>query len=79
MVHSVTTVGATDQIIEIAADFSGGGFSNYVRLLLSPALTHLMRVHQFQRPFWQEAAVAKFLAQLPNGTYAGLFNNTGRV
>lgn len=39
MVHSVTTVGATDQIIEIAADFSGGGFSNYVRLLLSPALS----------------------------------------
>ena len=33
MMHSVTTVGATTQIPEIAANFSGGGFSNYVRLL----------------------------------------------
>ena len=31
--HSVTAVGATTQIPEIAANFSGGGFSNYVRLL----------------------------------------------
>lgn len=58
----VTTVGATNQIPEIAADFSGGGFSNH-----------------FPRPLWQEAAVTKFLASIPNGTYVGLFNHSGRA
>jgi hypothetical protein len=38
-----------------------------------------MGLHQFRRPLWQEAAVTKFLASLPNGTYAGLFNHLGRV
>lgn len=38
-VGSVTTVGGTQGIPEIAAPFSGGGFSNYVSLnLLSPVL-----------------------------------------
>jgi hypothetical protein len=42
-------------------------------------LTHLIGVHQFPRPLWQEAAVTKFLASIPNGTYVGLFNHSGRV
>jgi hypothetical protein len=29
--YSVTVVGGTAYIPEVAADFSGGGFSNYVR------------------------------------------------
>ncbi|KAF8464342.1 subtilisin-like protein [Russula ochroleuca] len=58
----VTTVGGTTQIPEVAADFSGGGFSEV-----------------FPRPWWQEAAVEKFLKSLPNGTYAGLFNPEGRA
>ncbi|KAH9026459.1 subtilisin-like protein [Lactarius hengduanensis] len=58
----VTAVGATTQIPEVAAQYSGGGFSNY-----------------FQRPSWQRAAVTKFLESLPDGTYAGLFNASGRA
>ncbi|KAH9055579.1 subtilisin-like protein [Lactarius vividus] len=58
----VTAVGATTQIPEVAAHYSGGGFSNY-----------------FQRPSWQRAAVTKFLESLPDGTYAGLFNTSGRA
>lgn len=33
-VSSVTTVGGTENIPEIAASFSAGGFSNYVRPFL---------------------------------------------
>ncbi|KAI9443995.1 tripeptidyl peptidase A [Lactarius indigo] len=33
----------------------------------------------FTRPIWQEVAVGKFLASLPKGTYAGLFNPFGRA
>ncbi|KAI0265980.1 tripeptidyl peptidase A [Gloeopeniophorella convolvens] len=33
----------------------------------------------FARPSYQDAAVAAFLTQLPNGTYEGLFNSTGRA
>ncbi|KAH9171605.1 tripeptidyl peptidase A [Lactarius sanguifluus] len=33
----------------------------------------------FSRPIWQEVAVRKFLASLPKGTYAGLFNPSGRA
>ncbi|KAH8977866.1 tripeptidyl peptidase A [Lactarius hatsudake] len=33
----------------------------------------------FSRPIWQDVAVGKFLASLPNGTYAGLFNPSGRA
>ncbi|KAN0134254.1 Peptidase S8/S53 domain containing protein [Lactarius tabidus] len=58
----VTVVGGTAYIPEVAAYFSGGGFSNY-----------------FPRPWWQEAAVCKFLESLPSGTYAGLFNPNGRA
>ncbi|KAH9039448.1 subtilisin-like protein [Lactarius deliciosus] len=58
----VTAVGGTVHIPEVAADFSGGGFSNY-----------------FLRPIWQQVAVGKFLASLPKGTYAGLFNPVGRA
>ncbi|KAH8984238.1 peptidase S8/S53 domain-containing protein [Lactarius akahatsu] len=59
---SVTAVGATTQIPEVAAHYSGGGFSNY-----------------FHRPSWQRAAVTKFLQSLPDGTYTGLFNASGRA
>ncbi|KAI9434428.1 subtilisin-like protein [Lactarius indigo] len=58
----VTAVGAAIQIPEVAANFSGGGFSNY-----------------FKRPSWQDAAVTKYLESLPEGTYAGLFNSSGRA
>ncbi|KAH9008252.1 tripeptidyl peptidase A [Lactarius hengduanensis] len=58
----VTAVGGTVHIPEVAADFSGGGFSNY-----------------FLRPIWQQVAVGKYLASLPKGTYAGLFNPIGRA
>jgi len=33
----------------------------------------------FERPTWQNAAVSKFLESLPSGTYAGLFNPSGRA
>ncbi|KAH9017730.1 tripeptidyl peptidase A [Lactarius hengduanensis] len=33
----------------------------------------------FRRPVWQQAAVGKYLASLPKGTYAGLFNPSGRA
>ncbi|KAH8980479.1 tripeptidyl peptidase A [Lactarius akahatsu] len=33
----------------------------------------------FQRPSWREAAVTKFFESLPEGTYAGLFNSSGRA
>ncbi|KAH9023378.1 tripeptidyl peptidase A, partial [Lactarius pseudohatsudake] len=58
----VTAVGGTVHIPEVAAGFSGGGFSNY-----------------FERPNWQNRAVQSFLDSLPKGTYAGLFNPTGRA
>jgi len=78
--HSVTAVGGTVYIPEVAVDFSGGGFSNYVRLLFVPCIfAHLTGAHQFLRPSWQEAAVGKFLASLPKGTYEGYFNPSGRV
>ncbi|KAH9018560.1 subtilisin-like protein [Lactarius pseudohatsudake] len=51
-----TSVGSTTHIPEVAANLSGGGFSNYM-----------------------QAAVTKFLESLPEGTYAGLFNGSGRA
>ncbi len=42
-----------------------------VHLILGPL--------QFKRPSWQEDAVEEFLASLPQGTYEGLFNYSGRV
>ncbi|KAH9059750.1 tripeptidyl peptidase A [Lactarius vividus] len=33
----------------------------------------------FLRPAWQQVAVGKYLASLPKGTYAGLFNSFGRA
>jgi hypothetical protein len=79
----VTTVGGTTQIPEVAADFSGGGFSEVVRFALfrfgSVTTTLTRKYFKFPRPWWQEAAVEKFLKSLPNGTYAGLFNPEGRV
>ncbi|KAI9434427.1 tripeptidyl peptidase A [Lactarius indigo] len=33
----------------------------------------------FERPSWQDAAVTKYLESLPKGTYAGLFNSSGRA
>ena len=35
---SVTAVGGTSYIPEVASNFSGGGFSDYVRLLFNPFL-----------------------------------------
>ncbi|KZT68037.1 tripeptidyl peptidase A [Daedalea quercina L-15889] len=58
----ITSVGATSQVPEISAWFSGGGFSNY-----------------FSRPYYQEAAVTKYLSELAPGTYAGLYNASGRA
>ncbi|TFY67410.1 hypothetical protein EVJ58_g1640 [Rhodofomes roseus] len=51
----VTAVGATSEVPEISAWFSGGGFSNY------------------------DAAVTKYLGELAPGTYAGLYNASGRA
>ncbi|KAI9449772.1 hypothetical protein BJY52DRAFT_1359482 [Lactarius psammicola] len=33
----------------------------------------------FQRPKWQDVVVTNYLASLPNGTYEGLFNPSGRI
>ncbi|KAK7696298.1 hypothetical protein QCA50_000952 [Cerrena zonata] len=33
----------------------------------------------FSRPSYQDAAVSKYLSNLPNGTHAGLYNRTGRA
>ncbi|KIY52319.1 subtilisin-like protein [Fistulina hepatica ATCC 64428] len=59
---SVTAVGGTTGVPEVAVDFSGGGFSNY-----------------FARPSYQTEAVSQYLSNLPQGTYDGLFNSTGRA
>ena len=77
----MTAVGGTTLIPEIAADLSGGGFSNYVRLFskIPCVLTYLTGGLEFPRPPWQDAAVNKFLESLPNGTYDGFFNPMGRV
>jgi len=81
--HSVTAVGGTTQVPEVAAEFSGGGFSDLVRSAffcswcVTTALTR--RCFKFKRPKWQEVAVERFLKSLPNGAYAGLFNPHGRV
>lgn len=81
--RSVTVVGGTTNVPEVAAEFSGGGFSNVVRFSLFRSgcvKTTLTRSwFKFPRPEWQEAAVGMFLKSLPNGTYAGLFNPQGRV
>ncbi|TCD70006.1 hypothetical protein EIP91_005256 [Steccherinum ochraceum] len=59
----VTAVGGTTQVPEIAANFSEGGFSD-----------------RFARPSYQNDAVSSYLNQkLPNGTYAGLYNSSGRA
>lgn len=73
---SVTSVGGTTQIKEVAADFSGGGFSNYVREWLEKQKFCFFTnfVPQFPRPSYQNRAVGAFLKQLPENTYAGLFN-----
>ena len=79
----MTAVGGTTNVPEVAAEFSGGGFSNVVRFALvrSDCVTNTLtrKRFQFPRPVWQDAAVEKFLKSLPNGTYAGLFNPQGRV
>ena len=78
--NSVTVVGGTVSIPEVAVNFSGGGFSNYVRLHLSiMSSAYLTATTQFPRPAWQNVAVTKFLDSLPSHTYAGLFNPHGRV
>jgi hypothetical protein len=38
--HSVTAVGGTTSIPEVAAEFSGGGFSNIVSIALLCSLKH---------------------------------------
>jgi hypothetical protein len=80
--RSVTAVGGTTHIPEVAAEFSGGGFSDIVRCTFCSGrvtMTLIRKRFEFPRPEWQEAAVGKFLKSLPNGTYAGLFNPKGRV
>ena len=79
--HSVTAVGGTTHIPEVAAYFSGGGFSDYVRYPFPSVLVRARtrRFTQFPRPEWQNASVTKFLNSLPPGTYSGLFNPNGRV
>lgn len=71
---SVTTVGGTVNIPEVAVGFSSGGFSDYV-CSISLSCLSLLIVLQFSRPKYQEEAVQKFLSKLPNGTYDGLYNS----
>ncbi|THV08229.1 tripeptidyl peptidase A [Dendrothele bispora CBS 962.96] len=59
----VTSVGGTNNVPEIAVFFSGGGFSDLY----------------FPRPAYQDAVVSEYLANLPQGTYEGLFNPNGRA
>lgn len=78
-VGSVTTVGGTQGIPEIAATFSGGGFSNYVSLETScrssSATTVLTwKKIKFARPSWQNETVQNYLNSLPSGQYQGLYN-----
>ncbi len=77
-IGSVTAVGGTQGFPEIAARFSGGGFSNYVSLN-SPVAGLLqycidMEKQKFARPDWQTVAVQNYLDNLPSGQYQGLFN-----
>ncbi|KAH9922264.1 Pro-kumamolisin, activation domain-containing protein [Fomitopsis serialis] len=69
------------EVPEIAAWFSGGGFSNYVRW--SFAATDLRgalnRLFSSPRPSYQDTAVTKYLGELAPGTYAGLYNASGRA
>lgn len=61
---------------EIAAWFSGGGFSNYVscsRVYVWFTLKD-SRPLQWARPSYQDTAVTKYLSELAPGTYAGLYN-----
>jgi hypothetical protein len=72
---SVTSVGGTTGIHEIAANFSGGGFSDYVRAFGLTIYTSASLISwQFPRPAFQDAAVKKYLAQFPEDLYRGLFN-----
>lgn len=55
---SVTVVGGTANVPEIAAYFSGGGFSNYFS----------------RPDYQENAVTGFFNKYLPDGTYSGLFN-----
>ncbi|KAF8915388.1 peptidase S8/S53 domain-containing protein [Mucidula mucida] len=57
----VTAIGGTVNVPEIAVDFSGGGFSNYVSSLPN-----------------RDTVVPAYINALAEGTYAGLFNISGR-
>ncbi|KAG6899604.1 hypothetical protein C0993_008765 [Termitomyces sp. T159_Od127] len=60
----VTAVGGTTNIPEVAVSrFFSGGGFS----------------NYFDRPPYQDDAVKNYLAALPNGTYAGLFNPNGRA
>jgi tripeptidyl-peptidase I len=69
----VTSVGATQNVPEAAASYSGGGFSNYVSISV-PFFLKCQTSSQFVRPQFQDEAVRAFLRKLPNGTYDGLYN-----
>ena len=70
---------------ETAVDFSGGGFSDVVRLHARSFFRYIVDTNisplsiQFPRPFYQQLAVSKFLKNLAPGTYEGLYNPKGRV
>ncbi|EIM89124.1 subtilisin-like protein [Stereum hirsutum FP-91666 SS1] len=60
----VTTVGGTQSIPEVAVSrFFSGGGFS----------------NYFARPSYQDDAVTTYLSSLPNGTYAGLYNASGRA
>ena len=72
----MTSVGGTTHIPEVAVSrfFSGGGFSDYVRTPYFATVSLVSYAWQFKRPSYQDAAVKKYLGNLPKGTYEGLFN-----
>ncbi|SRR5258707_7910517 len=81
VVGSVTTVGGTESIPEVAAPFSGGGFSNYVSTSRMNSLLLVLcnyvltpKNKKFARPAWQTVAVQNYLDNLPSNQYQGLFN-----
>lgn len=74
---SVTAVGGTIHVPEVAVSFSGGGFSNTVHLSYQFCVWSLLTSYlmKFSRPAYQDAVVEDFLQnKLPKGRYAGLFN-----
>jgi tripeptidyl-peptidase-1 len=76
---SITSVGGTISIPEVAVDFSGGGFSNYVSHVFAVQTCCVDVVLKFARPQYQDEVVSRYLDGIPEGVYEGLFNRSGRV